>query len=730
MLAERLVADRGYEVEVLTTCALDAITWRDELPEGTSSGQRRTVHRIRSEAGRDEHFHPLWAAMREDPARPAAPTWSAGSTCRGRGRRRCSRRWRPATPTSWPSTRTCTTRPCGGCRWWPSAPSCIRRRTRSPRCTCPSSTSSSPAAGASPSTAGASAHWSTARFGVATTPQVLVGLGVEEPRRGGGSGTRRGAGRLRAGGVPYLVCIGRVDDQKGTGMLWRFFRAYKRAPPGPAPPRVRRPGGRPARAGRRHRRDGHDRRRAKWGLLRGARVLVAPSPHESFSLTVVEALTAGVPGAGERGVRCRRGSTASSRGRGCGSGTSPNSRPRSACLTTDDAVQRDDAPATAARYVEANYTWPVDPGPLLRVPGALRRRGSAASAGEGRAVAVEVGLLREGAAPRRAERRGEVAERDHGDRHHLGRQAQRGRTSSSPPRTGSVVSVEPSPSAWAASSRFCTAGKTEASMDCGIGQPGVAADHDQHRCGGDAAHGPAVDVTQEGGGEALLLERPGAALPQARRQLADGGAQAGIADDDEHEGLAVLRARRVRGRREDARDGLVVDVVGKERPGRPLGVHHLEEVGSGRATAADGTEQGSGPPRTPAAGLGAAEAAPLPLALHRPGAGARHDDVVGDDGGGGQEADGGRRCRIARRGAQGDHRPADRQVQGGRGAGTGAALRRRRAEHEPDLPQPRRGQGGRLRRHPGPADLALRHGVLGQVRRRCSRPTRRRATRS
>ena len=36
MLAERLVAERGYEVEVLTTSAPDAITWRDELPEGTS----------------------------------------------------------------------------------------------------------------------------------------------------------------------------------------------------------------------------------------------------------------------------------------------------------------------------------------------------------------------------------------------------------------------------------------------------------------------------------------------------------------------------------------------------------------------------------------------------------------------------------------------------------------------------------------------------------------------
>ena len=101
----------------------------------------------------------------------------------------------------------------------------------------------------------------------------------------------------------------------------------------------------------------------------------------------------------------------------------------------------------------------------------------------------------------------------------------------------------------------------------------------------------------------------------------------------------------------------------------------------------------------------------------------------GIDGGGGQEADGGRRCRIARRRAQGDHRAADRQVQGGRGAGAGAAFRRRPAQHEPDLPQPRGGPAGRLRQHPGAADVALRHGVLGQVRRRSSRRTRRPATR-
>ena len=72
MLAERLVADRGFEVEVLTTCALDAITWRDELPEGATVERGVTVRRIRSQAGRNEHFHPLWAQLMEDPGAASA----------------------------------------------------------------------------------------------------------------------------------------------------------------------------------------------------------------------------------------------------------------------------------------------------------------------------------------------------------------------------------------------------------------------------------------------------------------------------------------------------------------------------------------------------------------------------------------------------------------------------------------------------------------------------------
>ena len=73
----------------------------------------------------------------------------------------------------------------------------------------------------------------TARFGVAATPQVLLGLGVEPHD----AVPERDAAAVRAAfgvaGVPYLVCIGRVDDQKGTGMLWRYFRAYKERHPGP-----------------------------------------------------------------------------------------------------------------------------------------------------------------------------------------------------------------------------------------------------------------------------------------------------------------------------------------------------------------------------------------------------------------------------------------------------------------------------------------------------------------
>ena len=356
MLAEHLAADRGHQVEVLTTCAVDAITWRDELEEGTGEVNGVTVRRIRSEAGRDDRFHPLWAALREDPAHasredmerwvelqgprsPALLDAVAGSdadvvafypylyypTVRGlplvaeRAILHPAAHEEPALHLGiYDELFTC----CRGFAF----------HSRSERTLV------------------------NERFGVATTPQVVVGLGVEEPPDGGiDEGAARAAYGL--GEAPYLVCIGRVDDQKGTGMLWRSFRAYKRRHPGPLrlvlvgqvvdPP---------------ERADdvvvtGMVGEEDKWGLLRGARALVAPSPYESFSLTVVEALTAGVPVL----VNARCAPTrehCEQSGAGLWFGDFAEFEAVVGLLTTDDAVH-ETMRRNGRAYVAANYTWPV-----------------------------------------------------------------------------------------------------------------------------------------------------------------------------------------------------------------------------------------------------------------------------------------------------------------------------------------------------------------------------------
>ncbi len=69
LLAEHLVAHQGWSVEVLTTCASDFVTWDNELPPGDETVNGVTVHRFMSERGREPSFHPLSAALLADPAR-------------------------------------------------------------------------------------------------------------------------------------------------------------------------------------------------------------------------------------------------------------------------------------------------------------------------------------------------------------------------------------------------------------------------------------------------------------------------------------------------------------------------------------------------------------------------------------------------------------------------------------------------------------------------------------
>jgi len=188
---------------------------------------------------------------------------------------------------------------------------------------------------------------------VAATPQVVVGLGVEEAVGTPGA-ARRALGLTDA---PYLVCIGRVDDKKGTGMLGRWFGAYKARHPGPlrlvlAGQVIDPPEPHPDVVVA-----GPVDEAMKWGLLRGAAALVSPSPWESFSLVVVEAMTAGLPVVVNAGCEATREHCERSGGGLWFAGFGEFE----AVL---DRLLGDPALAAALgrrgrRYAEANYRWPA-----------------------------------------------------------------------------------------------------------------------------------------------------------------------------------------------------------------------------------------------------------------------------------------------------------------------------------------------------------------------------------
>ncbi len=160
-----------------------------------------------------------------------------------------------------------------------------------------------------------------------------------------------------------------------------------------------------------------------------------------------------------------------------------------------------------------------------------------------------------------------------------------GRSSASersfPLRVGSVVRVDPSPSAWAARSRFWTAGKMEESRDSAKVRRVSPADDDEHGCPGASAHRTLVHIGQERGRQSALFHVPGTPFPDPGGDVADGGADVGVAHHDEHEGLAVLRRRRVRGGGQDFGHGGVVDILGSEGSGGALAEDYIEEVGHG-----------------------------------------------------------------------------------------------------------------------------------------------------
>ena len=291
MLAERLCLRPGWDVEVLTSCALDHLTWENTEPAGTGVLNGVTVHRFPTASRRTHDYFELDGKLR------VAPT-AAGLAE--------SRRWVALNGPMCPDlvdAVAATDADVVACYPY------LFATTVDAIAASPAPVVLHPAAHDEPAlylaafrrsfrdVDGFVYHTRAERdlmedvHRIGARPQIVLGLGVNDPA---GTG-RPGGGLLGLGDRPYLCYLGRVDEHKGCGMLAEYFAEYKSRNPsdlalafvGPVSSRAP---------------DHPDivvtgtvSEADKWDVLAGATAMVTPSAYESFSLVVLEAWTLGVP---------------------------------------------------------------------------------------------------------------------------------------------------------------------------------------------------------------------------------------------------------------------------------------------------------------------------------------------------------------------------------------------------------------------------------------------------
>ena len=291
MLAERLVSLAGWDVEVLTTCALDARTWADELTAGSTVEAGVTVHRFPVTGTRHPRFDALSPGVLHRPEAAA-----------GAAERAWIERQGPVSPGLLDAVASTD---ADLVAFYPYLyhPTVAGVALAAGRAVMhPAAHDEAPLrlplfAGVFAGVEGLVFQTDGERelveglFPIAHKRRIVLGLGVEP-----GTGDPVAAeAALGLGDRPYLLCLGRVDDGKGVRTLTSFFAAYKERHPGPLAlalvgPVVDRP-------------PPHDDivvtgpvdDATKWGVLRGALGLVHPGGYEAFSLVLVEAWSAGIP---------------------------------------------------------------------------------------------------------------------------------------------------------------------------------------------------------------------------------------------------------------------------------------------------------------------------------------------------------------------------------------------------------------------------------------------------
>ncbi len=292
LLAEHLVDQKGWQVEVLTSCAEDFVTWDDVLPEGAESVNGVSVRRFASVEGRDPSFHPYSASLLTDPGRASSEQSSRWVDLQG-----------PVAPAVvqaavdavadvvifYPYLYYTTVRAIDAV----AVPTILHPAAHDePALRLPVFADVFGAADGLVFQTTAERRLVQGMFDVATRRQLLLGLGVDDPDE---RATTDRTSPLPVGDEPYLLCLGRVDHNKGSSLLADLFVAHKARHPGPlrlvfAGPVVEAPAAHPQIDVL-----GPVSDDDKWALLGGAVALVSPSSLEAFSLVVAEAWSARTP---------------------------------------------------------------------------------------------------------------------------------------------------------------------------------------------------------------------------------------------------------------------------------------------------------------------------------------------------------------------------------------------------------------------------------------------------
>ncbi len=291
MIAEHLVAQKNWEVEVITTCALDHITWENKLNAGMSELNGVLVKRFVVDRGREEKFFELDAKVKVDPLRLTlgeSKDWvelqgpiSVGlleeiarcdsevvafypylfhPTVEGVKRVKGRKILHPAVhdePAFYLKVFDETFKSFDGFVYHASAERKLTQRV----------------------------------IQIAQKPQITLGLGTSDPHCTG-SIIRD---KFQLGTDPYIVSLGRIDEMKGSVFLAEFFIEYKKAFPSECkllfvgPDLVKLPSHKDIVC------IGPVTESDKWDLLSGAELLISPSAYESFSLVIFEAWKSSIP---------------------------------------------------------------------------------------------------------------------------------------------------------------------------------------------------------------------------------------------------------------------------------------------------------------------------------------------------------------------------------------------------------------------------------------------------